>query len=364
MSIIEKEIKRLIREAIDLDLAKSSLGIKEYVKQNLLKSLEDYEALNKAPITEEMAQQTNVPTNIPDDPEFHAALQNTPGMHLSKEGIHATINRRQKPEQGGERTVRSGIFYLPGEENKIYTGKLGYGGTEKIIGHTLIKNPIVGRGGIGGSQFRKNVYDKIHGEGSWDREEDHVKLLFWRSPHNPDRKEELMDYLHHRHGIDREQYKNIEENSSSGTNQKFTAILDTMVGNAAKRAGHDAIITHNKGKIREIYDLRESTYPIHGHSGTMFEQYTKSEMADLNKSMNEAERIGTQIGIDWDKAEFTSQDLADGMKVELEHGSKDPQTNITDDDPIKTAKVALAHLKENKDYYQKLKQVESDQTTA
>ena len=38
-------------------------------------------------------------------------------------------------------------------------------------------------------------------------------------------------------------------------------------------------------------------------------------------------------------------------QIELEHGSINPNTNVTNDDPILTAKIALAHLNEYPDYY-------------
>lgn len=44
-----------------------------------------------------------------------------------------------------------------------------------------------------------------------------------------------------------------------------------------------------------------------------------------------------------------------GMNVELEHGSMNKLTNITDDDLITTAKIAIAHLREVPDYYIRLK---------
>ena len=40
-----------------------------------------------------------------------------------------------------------------------------------------------------------------------------------------------------------------------------------------------------------------------------------------------------------------------GINVELEHGTVDPATNVTDDDPTMTAKIALAHLNEIPNYY-------------
>jgi len=48
---------------------------------------------------------------------------------------------------------------------------------------------------------------------------------------------------------------------------------------------------------------------------------------------------------------FTINDLLDGMNIESEHGMVNPLTNVTDDDVIKTAKIALAHLNEFPNYY-------------
>lgn len=49
-----------------------------------------------------------------------------------------------------------------------------------------------------------------------------------------------------------------------------------------------------------------------------------------------------------------------GMEVELEHGRRDSLTNVTDDDPLMTAKIALAHLRELPDYYTRLAMMEAD----
>jgi len=66
--------------------------------------------------------------------------------------------------------------------------------------------------------------------------------------------------------------------------------------------------------------------------------------------------LGTKLGIDWNKVDF--EQFKKGYKVELEHGSKDTQTNVTNNDPIKTGKITWAHLKELPDYYNKLERVE------
>jgi hypothetical protein len=48
------------------------------------------------------------------------------------------------------------------------------------------------------------------------------------------------------------------------------------------------------------------------------------------------------------------------MDVEFEHGSHDPQTDVTHDDPIITGKIALAHMKEFPDYYVRLERMEAE----
>jgi hypothetical protein len=77
-------------------------------------------------------------------------------------------------------------------------------------------------------------------------------------------------------------------------------------------------------------------------------------------STEEAERVGERIGIDWASASFDVEQFRAGMEVELEHGARDPATDVTGDDPILTGKIALAHLNEFPDYYTRLKQMEEE----
>src|SRR5262245_49399624 len=71
----------------------------------------------------------------------------------------------------------------------------------------------------------------------------------------------------------------------------------------------------------------------------------------------EAKRVGDAIGVDWTR--FDLEQFRAGMDVEFEHGSHDPQTDVTGDDPIITGKIALAHMKEFPDYYERLERMES-----
>jgi hypothetical protein len=77
-------------------------------------------------------------------------------------------------------------------------------------------------------------------------------------------------------------------------------------------------------------------------------------------SEDEARRVGEQIGIDWETAQFDVEQFRMGMDVELEHGLHDPTTNVTGDDPIFTGKIALAHLTEFPDYYTRLDRMEEE----
>ena len=74
----------------------------------------------------------------------------------------------------------------------------------------------------------------------------------------------------------------------------------------------------------------------------------------------EARTIDAEIGIDWSAAPFDVEQFRMGMDVELEHGLHDSVTNVTDDDPLVTGKIALAHLKEFADYYTRLAKMEAD----
>jgi hypothetical protein len=72
----------------------------------------------------------------------------------------------------------------------------------------------------------------------------------------------------------------------------------------------------------------------------------------------QALEIGNKLGIDWSR--FNPDQFRAGLDVELEHGLKDPLTDVTKNDPIITGKIALAHLNEYADYYTRLKKMEKE----
>jgi len=75
-------------------------------------------------------------------------------------------------------------------------------------------------------------------------------------------------------------------------------------------------------------------------------------------TIKEAKQIGEKLGINWDK--FDVEQYRMGLDVELEHGTVDSHTDVTNDDPLMTGKIALAHLNEFPDYYTRLDKMEKE----
>lgn len=71
----------------------------------------------------------------------------------------------------------------------------------------------------------------------------------------------------------------------------------------------------------------------------------------------EAAQVARQIGYVV-RSPRELENLRMGMDVELEHGLAAGANNVTSDDPAQTAKIALAHLSEFDDYYQRLDDME------
>lgn len=73
---------------------------------------------------------------------------------------------------------------------------------------------------------------------------------------------------------------------------------------------------------------------------------------------DEAKRIGDALGVDWNM--FPIEQFRMGLVMEAEHGTADPLTNITNDDPLLIGRIVWAHLKEIPDYYTRLLKMEKD----
>lgn len=88
-------------------------------------------------------------------------------------------------------------------------------------------------------------------------------------------------------------------------------------------------------------------------------RYSDKRVSSIKKfNKEDALLIGKYLNIKFDK--FDVEQFTIGLNVELEHGSIDPTTNVTNDNPILTGKIALAHLHEFPDYYTRLKKMEEE----
>lgn len=81
-------------------------------------------------------------------------------------------------------------------------------------------------------------------------------------------------------------------------------------------------------------------------------------------TVDDARSIGGRLGIDWDTSPFDVEQFRVGLDTELEHGAREPGTDVTGDDALTTGKIALAHLREIPDYYTRLARMEADAKAA
>ncbi|HOE56319.1 MAG TPA: hypothetical protein PLL98_03885 [Bacillota bacterium] len=91
-----------------------------------------------------------------------------------------------------------------------------------------------------------------------------------------------------------------------------------------------------------------------------YDYYNEPSMGSRQKKFTreEALKIGKAIGIDFNKIDL--EQFRKGLEVELEHGTRFPQANVTGDNPILTGKIAYAHLLEFPDYYTRLAKLEKE----
>ena len=77
-----------------------------------------------------------------------------------------------------------------------------------------------------------------------------------------------------------------------------------------------------------------------------------------NLSKQDAKKIGDDLGINWN--DINLDEFTMGINIEFEHGTKFPETNVTNDNKKLTGKIAWAHLKEFPDYYTRLEKLENE----
>lgn len=69
-------------------------------------------------------------------------------------------------------------------------------------------------------------------------------------------------------------------------------------------------------------------------------------------SVKEAAKILKIVNVE--KMKIPLDDFRIGLEVELEHGTRFKDANVTNNHPVLTGKIVLAHLKETMDYYRRI----------
>jgi hypothetical protein len=201
-------------------------------------------------------------------PDLMEAVQNTPGAQIVPEGLRMRVMRSQQPEQALQDSVRGGVMYLPegAKQAKYYTGKIGYGGSEKIAGETLIANPLVVKGATGG-KAPEMAFDSLLGKGSYQAMRDEaLKALGGYNAAKADKVELAEQFLEKYAPELRGNGAYIVEQSTQGNTLPY-ALQEAAVAHAVRDAGHDAVVGYSESRkglgkfISEIFDVREKNYP-------------------------------------------------------------------------------------------------------
>ncbi len=282
-------VGRNVKETIQMSLAPPEFGPEGKALSKELKAAQKTEsAIDLSGLRTRAVPKTEVPQKSPfriaaETPDkvsdFHSAVQNTEGAELSDSRLTLDVVRHQKPEQAGERAIRTGVFFLPEKKSpyqRYYTtGRQGYGGTQRIEGRTTFENPIIAKGASGG-KVPERAYDAINGEGAYDEMRQDVldaTTHGWNQRSHGELVQNVADVLEN-HGGNPDLAEDIVRNSKEGNTLAY-AVQEHIVASSVRKAGHDGIVGFSKIKgqprLSEVFDLRRDKYPI---SSQLFESKT------------------------------------------------------------------------------------------
>ena len=218
-------------------------------------------------VSPKVAAGLNTVKNLPNDDLFRQAVANTPGASVGDDGLRMMIQRNQMPEQSMSPSVRGGVFYLPegAAQGKHYsTGKSGYGGNEKIVGETLIQNPLFVKGATGG-KAPEAAYDQLLGKGAYQTMRTDALKAYGTYGSSVSQKAASVRSFLDKYAPELSDEADYIVNNSKQGNQLAYALQEAAAGSAVRKAGHDVVLGHSKGKsgpfLSEVFDLRERSYP-------------------------------------------------------------------------------------------------------
>jgi hypothetical protein len=213
----------------------------------------------------DVAKSIKMPITLPTDDIFRKAVENTPGATITNDGLVMNLTRKQKPQQAETESVRGGVFYLPegSAQMKYYGGTNFYGGTEKIAGETLYKNPLVVKGATGGTA-PANAYLQLAGKDGYKAMQEDVRKAALSGSSNM--RDDLVEQFLEKYAPDLSGYGSYIRSNSKQGNQLRYALQEAAVAQKARDAGYDAVIGFSKKKsgdpfLSEVFDVREATYP-------------------------------------------------------------------------------------------------------
>jgi hypothetical protein len=218
----------------------------------------------------DVARSFKMPATLPTDDIFKNAVKNTSGATITEDGLLMNVMRKQKPQQAETESVRGGVFYLPegSTSMKHYGGTHFYGGTEKIAGETLYKNPLVVKGATGGKAPEEAYAQLTSKDGLKEMQDDAMEFssrVFRPNVSYGDAVNGVEEYLV-KYAPELEGYGSyIIDNSRKG-NQLRYALQEAAVAQKTRDAGYDAVIGYSKKRdgepfLSEIFDVREAIYP-------------------------------------------------------------------------------------------------------
>lgn len=254
-------------------------------------------------------------TKMPTDEAFLDAVRNTPGASIVDDGIIIDLERWQRPEQDNEASVRTGVFYLPrgASQSRYYRGGTGfYGGPVHFTGETLLKAPLAVKGATGGNVPLK-AYEALFGkEAAKKLEEDCESIMrpYQRSAKANRAMDVYYEYLPYADD-DYMDFSTLEINSREG-NQLRYAVQENIIAHAVREAGYDSVVGFNRGKITEVFDVREAHYPSET-SNTPWATYTP-EAQTLYQTQAEKKRIDSEYFAALDRGDMeTAQRIVDNQ---------------------------------------------------
>jgi len=232
-------------------------------------------------ISPDRTRQLKYKTKLPLNNEiFINAVNNTPGAEILNDGLLLKVVRYQKPEQSGESSIRTGVFYLPYKDINIreYKGKNGYGGSDKYEGEILLKKPFFIKGGTGG-KAPTDSYEAINGKGSIENiKDDILSILRNRRILPEDVAEVLTDYNKDSDYNDNYDMAYDMVRHSKHSNTLRYAIQENIIAHSIRDAGYDSVLGYSKRRngdyfISEIFDVREITYPSEDYDSDIHSKY-------------------------------------------------------------------------------------------